>query len=51
MTIGSLKAKLGTHCGTQPGDMELRLVDQDNRVLAKMEDDSRKLGYYSPEDG
>lgn len=53
MTIGAVKTKLQTHCGTSAGSMVLTLKDATGTVVlanAMMPDD-RKLGYFSPEDG
>ncbi len=51
MTIGAVKFKLSNHCGTAPQDMSLTLKDEGGRQIASLGDDSRKLGYYSPQDG
>jgi len=50
-TIGSVKAKLVHHCGSNPSAMTLVLKDRDGSVLAVMNDETRKLGYYGAEDG
>lgn len=51
LSIEGLKAKLAFHCGTQPSAMRLQLKDAKGSMLACMDDDSKKLGYYSPENG
>lgn len=51
MTVDKLKNKLQTHCGTNASAMQLSLKDWDGNLVAHMNDDSRMLGYYSPEDG
>ena len=52
MTIDSVKSKLCFHCGTPPSAMRLQLKDERGRALASLDgDDTRKLGYYSPQDG
>jgi len=54
MTILQLKEKLCHHCGTPPGFMELHLQASNvglGGTVAVMGDDSKKLGYYSPQNG
>lgn len=51
MTVDKLKNKLQTHVGTNASAMQLSLKDWDGNLVAHMNDDSRMLGYYSPEDG
>merc|ERR1711881_214995 len=48
-TITNLKTKLCTHCGTNPEDMLLYLMDEAGNMLATMED-GQVLGFYSPVD-
>lgn len=53
-TIGEIKHKLHHHCGTAPGYMELHLKASSvglNTTVAVMHDDSKKLGFYSPQNG
>ena len=50
-TVDGLKNKLTTHVGSSPSAMMLELRDRKGSTLAKLTDPSRKLGYYSPEDG
>lgn len=50
-SISTLKSKLGFHCGTNPSAMKLQLKDQKGHLVADMADDSKKFGYYSPENG
>lgn len=50
-TVDGLKSKLTTHVGSSPSAMLLELRDHKGNTLAKLNDPSRKLGYYSPEDG
>ena len=45
-SIGSVKRKLMTHCGTNASAMTLVLRDEEGRVLAVMGDETRPLGYY-----
>lgn len=49
MTVSDVKSKLCFHCGTPPSAMRLQLKDPGGRVVAALEDEARKLGYYSPE--
>lgn len=51
MTIAGVKKKLCFHCGTSPTAMVLQLKDDQGRLLAVLDDEFKKLGYYSPQDG
>jgi tubulin-folding cofactor B len=54
MTILEIKEKLYHHCGTSPGYMELHLKATNTGLattVAVMHDDSKKLGFYSPQNG
>jgi len=51
MTIADVKSKLVSHTGTSPSAMVLQLLDNNNNVIAWMNEDHRKLGFYSPVDG
>ena len=52
MTIGAVKEKLQTHCGTSASCMVLGLKDHHWNVLVQsMQPDTCKLGYFSPENG
>jgi len=51
MTIDSVKSKLSFHCGTPPSAMVLELKNEQGRLLCTMSDDSKKLGFFSPQDG
>ncbi|EFN54851.1 hypothetical protein CHLNCDRAFT_17401, partial [Chlorella variabilis] len=51
MTIDAVKRKMCFHCGTPPSAQALQLKDERGRVVAALQDDSRKLGFYSPRDG
>lgn len=52
MSIGAVKEKLQTHCGTSASCMVLCLKDQHGNVLVdSLQPDSCKLGYFSPENG
>lgn len=50
-TIGSVKDKLVSHCGSNPSSMTLVLRDVDGTVLAVLNDETKKLGYYGAQDG
>ena len=51
MTILRVKEKLMTHVGSNVSTMTLQLKDWDGTLVAHMDDDTKMLGYYSPEDG
>lgn len=51
MSISALKIKISTHCGTSPEDMQLSLRDERGKILVRLQEDQRLLGYYSPYDG
>ena len=40
-----------THVGSNVSTMQLQLKDWDGSLVAHMDDDTKMLGYYSPEDG
>eukprot|EP00959_Pyramimonas_sp_CCMP1952_P093447 1955780-Pyramimonas_sp.AAC.1 len=50
-TIERVKERLQSNCGTSPSMMQLQLKDYSGQVVYEMNDDSKKLGYYSPQDG
>ena len=51
MTVLHVKEKLQSHVGSSVGAMRLQLKDERGTPVAVLDDDSRKLGYYSPRDG
>lgn len=51
MSIATVKNKLCSHSGTNPSAMILELKDNKGSLLAVLNDDGRKLGFYSPSDG
>eukprot|EP00736_Rhodelphis_marinus_P010270 Rmarinus@m.6239 len=51
MKISTVKDKLKTHTGTNPDSMRLYLKQSNGAPVAELGDDSRMLGYFSPEDG
>jgi hypothetical protein len=51
MSIESLKHKLHTHCGSSVNSMVLQLKDETGQLVAVLNDDCRKLGFYSPRNG
>lgn len=51
MTIGSLKDKIRGHCGTAVSSMVCTLKDQAGRNICLLDDDSKMIGFYSPQDG
>ena len=50
MTVEAVKLKLSFHCGTSPSAMILTLHDEQGGFVAAMDEDQRKLGFYSPLD-
>ena len=50
-TISALKSKLAFHCGSSPSAMQLQLKDPQGAPVCTMSDDSKKLGFYSPQNG
>ena len=51
MTVARVKEKLMTHVGSNVSTMRLSLKDWDGALVAPMSDDTKMLGYFSPEDG
>ena len=51
MTVLRVKEKLMTHVGSNVSTMRLQLKDWDGTLVAHLDDDTKMLGYYSPEDG
>ena len=51
MTVARVKEKLMTHVGSNVSTMRLSLKDWDGALVAPMTDESKMLGYFSPEDG
>ena len=51
MTILSVKEKLKSHTGTAVSSMLLQLKDLNKNIIAILNNDQTKLGYYGPEDG
>ena len=51
MTILRVKEKLMTHVGSNVSTMRLVLKDWDGTTVSELGDDTKMLGYYSPEDG
>lgn len=51
MSIGAVKSKLCSHTGSNPSAMELELKNPSGILLAVLQDDDRKLGFYSPKNG
>lgn len=50
MTIAQVKAKLYTHSGTAQ-DFQRLLLKRNGSIICEMNDLSRKLGFYSPQNG
>eukprot|EP00906_Rhabdomonas_costata_P027198 RCo038657 len=51
MTIAAVKEKLHSATGTSREAMSLTLMDESGTPKASLNDDTKLLGYYSPEDG
>jgi hypothetical protein len=51
MTIQRVKERVQSNCGTSPSAMTLQLKDWHNQLVCTMDDNSKMLGYFSPEDG
>jgi tubulin-folding cofactor B len=51
MTVDAVKQRINTMTGTSLHTMVLHLKDSSGRLVAVLEDSSKKLGYYSPEHG
>lgn len=51
VTIEGLKDKIRAHCGTSVGSMVLYLRYPDGRDITMLGDDSKMIGFYSPQDG
>ncbi|GAB4843926.1 hypothetical protein Ancab_013890 [Ancistrocladus abbreviatus] len=50
-TVESVKEKLWKKCGTSVGSMCLELYDDNGFKVSDLSDDTRPLGFYSPQDG
>lgn len=51
MTIEAVKEKLWRKCGTSVNSMSLELYDDTAAKVSDISDNSRPLGFYSPQDG
>lgn len=51
MTVDAVKQRINSMTGTSLHTMVLHLKDSSGRLAAVLEDSSRKLGYYSPDNG
>ncbi|CAM9876056.1 unnamed protein product [Pylaiella littoralis] len=49
-TLGDVKGKIYTHCGTNPGMQKLSLRSG-GQTLCLLDDDSKKLGFYGVQSG
>ncbi|KAK9128942.1 hypothetical protein Syun_017739 [Stephania yunnanensis] len=50
-TVESVKEKLWKKCGTSVESMELELYDDTGAKFSTLSENSRPLGFYSPQDG
>ncbi|KAG8368432.1 hypothetical protein BUALT_Bualt15G0044800 [Buddleja alternifolia] len=51
MTVEAVKEKLWTKCGTSVDSMSLELYDDSGDKVSDLGDNTRSLGFYSPQDG
>lgn len=51
MTIEAVKEKMWKKCGTSVNSMGLELYDEMGAKISELSDNSRPLGFYSPQDG
>jgi len=51
MTVLRVKEKLQSHVGSSVSSMRLQLRDEAGSPVASLDDDTKKLGFYSPRDG
>jgi tubulin-folding cofactor B len=51
MTVDAVKRKINSMTGTSVSTMVLQLKNEQGKLVAELQDDSKKLGYYSPHDG
>lgn len=51
MTVEAVKEKLWKKCGTSVNSMNLDLFDDAGAKISSLTDNSRPLGFYSPQDG
>jgi len=51
MTIGKLRDRLYMSTGTAPSAQALTLQDATGTPVAMLDDDTKTLGFYFPEDG
>ncbi|CAM9230335.1 unnamed protein product [Ectocarpus sp. 12 AP-2014] len=49
-TLGDVKGKIYTHCGTNPGMQKLSLRSG-GQTMCQLDDDSKKLGFYGVQSG
>lgn len=51
LTVEAVKEKMWKKCGTSVNSMGLELYDEMGAKVSELSDNSRPLGFYSPQDG
>eukprot|EP00879_Flechtneria_rotunda_P026335 GHRR01028075.1.p1 GENE.GHRR01028075.1~~GHRR01028075.1.p1 ORF type:complete len:107 (+),score=25.53 GHRR01028075.1:343-663(+) len=51
MSVDAIKQKINSMTGTSVLTMTLQLKDETGRLVATLDNESRKFGFYSPRDG
>ncbi|XP_058214362.1 tubulin-folding cofactor B-like isoform X2 [Rhododendron vialii] len=51
LTVKAVKEKMWKKCGTSVNSMGLELYDDMGAKISELSDNSRPLGFYSPQDG
>jgi hypothetical protein len=51
MSIDAVKTRINSMTGTSLHTMVLHLKDSSGRLVGVLEDGTKKLGYYGPENG
>lgn len=51
MTVEAVKEKLWRKCGTSVDSMHLELYDDTGAKVSNVADNTRPLGFYSPQEG
>lgn len=51
MSVDAVKTRINSMTGTSLHTMVLHLKDSSGRLVGVLEDDTKKLGYYGPENG
>lgn len=51
LTVEAVKEKMWKKCGTSVNSMGLELYDEMGAKVSELSDNSKPLGFYSPQDG